>query len=238
MAFWSNWTDGTKWLMGIIGGIISALIVAVLVKQLIGDGSHLGKAPEDPTPSISTSNSGIPAAGDKGRSKEPNEDHTSTESTGSSPQTSNLQEDVKSKPMDPRGGEAGGHEIKPEQPSQKKPFVAHQTADGFDFFLKGCEPDGNGLRCRVLVSSELRARKIMISNHSRLKIGEQSVEPSELIKDTGKDYSTAIHFEVPAGEQVEFSLIFPVQKSVREATLLEVKCAGRVSVTWDNPPIK
>src|SRR4051812_41202059 len=122
MAFWSNWSDGKKWFMG----IISALIVAVLVKQLIGGGSHPGRESVDPGTSISNPPSQV------------------------SPETStDLQKKKKKKK-------------KPKNSPPLQTSSLEQKANDFNFILKGCEPDGSDLRCRITVTNKRETRKLMI----------------------------------------------------------------------------
>lgn len=186
------WSDGKKWVMG----ILSALVVAIL----IGIGHHfLDSSRSESSTDIAPPGQSTPQGG------------------GTS---------VPERPVS-----------SPEKPEPAQvPSPVKQSAGGFDFTLEGCRPDGDDLRCRVQVTTRPETKRLMVSNHSRLKVDKKSIEPYKLIKDTGKDYSTAIHFDVPAGEEVEFSVVFRGMRTVREAELLEVKCAG-FSVKWDRPAI-
>lgn len=52
MGLWSNWSDGTKWLMGIVGALVVAAIIA-LAKQPPSDVlPGPSPTPADPTPTV------------------------------------------------------------------------------------------------------------------------------------------------------------------------------------------
>lgn len=62
MALWSNWSDGTKWLMGIVGTLIVAAIIALVAHQPPSDGlPEPPPAPVDPTPIVTPAPTVVPA---------------------------------------------------------------------------------------------------------------------------------------------------------------------------------
>jgi hypothetical protein len=117
-------------------------------------------------------------------------------------------------------------------------FFPDQGANGFRFTYRGCSPEGADLRCRILVTNTREARKLMISNDSRL-VGTdaRAFQPRRLINETGQAYSTAIWMELPTGTPLEFALLFSgLANSFREASLLEVH-SKEFTVSWTKPPI-
>jgi hypothetical protein len=61
MAFWSNWSDGTKWLMGIVGALIVAAIIALAKQQPSDALPEPSPAPVDPTPTVTPIPTVVPA---------------------------------------------------------------------------------------------------------------------------------------------------------------------------------
>lgn len=139
MALGSNWSDGTKWLMGILGALIVATLIALM---------NLKK---EPPPAIQPEQSATPANPGSAQGPRP----APNPSAGPFPKPTKIAGSTGTSPI-PTTKSTPSMSSTPSMPLPTPPPTSDtrlQTAEGFEFLLDKCAMEGEHLNCWLKVTN-------------------------------------------------------------------------------------
>ena len=203
MGLWSNWSDGTKWLMG----IISALIVAALIGGF--------------TILLSPGESSIP-------SPVPTPDHQEAETPSNiepakvSSELSPTQEASSEPSTETDLGTASDKEV------AVKDVI---EVDGLRFGLRFCRREGSDIHCEIQVTNTKADEQVELSNLSRI-IDDNGIEhrASQLYY-RGETGTMSFVMELATDVPTTFGLKFAGTGKTEKIALLEF-CCWSSKVQW------
>ncbi|HEX6902136.1 MAG TPA: hypothetical protein VF789_20640 [Thermoanaerobaculia bacterium] len=205
MALWSGWSDGTKWVMGIISALIIAALIGGFRILLVPENSQVSS--RDQTQKSENPESVVPSK---------------IEPIKMSSELSQDQEVLSEPSEETENGAASNKDMALQNVIE---------VDGFRFGLRFCRREGSDIHCEIQVTNTKADEQVELSNLSRI-IDDNGIEHrASHLYYRGETGTMSFVMELATDVPTTFGLRFSGAGKTKKIALLEF-CCWSSKVQW------